>query len=233
MPTTSLCSEVNSTMLQKIENEIHNLQSFDTLDSIVQKQLLSKIRSAYAKIEDDVTRTAGLEKMLQICVGARVMLKRNKDVELGLVNGSVVTVDSFMSKDNAKTIDYVCVKFDKIDSVIKIGRESSSFEVLKGIYYTRKQFPLMPAFAITIHKSQGLSLQSAIVDVGSSTFGPGMVYVAPSRVTSLNGLHLIDIDRRKITCDKKAIAEYNRLRNKFMPHLGNLSDQGNKNQTTE
>ena len=50
-----------------------------------------------------------------------------------------------------------------------------SFNVLKGAYYTRKQFPLMPAFGITIHKSQGLSFSSVIVDAGASIFGCGMI----------------------------------------------------------
>jgi len=85
-----------------------------------------------------------------------------------------------------------------MDTVVNTERDSASVEVLKSIYYTRKQFPLMLAFAITIHKSQGLSLENAIVDAGSTNFGPGMIYVALSRVTSLNGLHLIDLDSRQV-----------------------------------
>jgi len=80
----------------------------------------------------------------------------------------------------------------------------------------------MLAFAITIHKSQGLSHENAIVDAGSTNFGPGMIYVALSRVTSLNGLHLTDLDRSKINCHQKAIKEYNRLRQLYAPHLGTL-----------
>jgi len=80
----------------------------------------------------------------------------------------------------------------------------------------------MFAFALTIHKSQGLSLQSAIIDAGSSCFGTGMVYVALSRVTALNGLHLLALDTKKIVCDRKALHEYNSLREKFVPHLGKL-----------
>jgi len=52
----------------------------------------------------------------------------------------------------------------------------------------------MLAFAIKIHKSQGLSLNTAIVDAGPTNFGCGMVYVALSKVTSLGGLHLIDLE---------------------------------------
>ena len=174
---------------------------------------------AYKKIQEDSTRTAGLELKLKLCVGARVMLKRNMDVEAGLVNGSVGTVVGFNM--NKSVCTGIVVKFDGIESSITIDRQVCSFEVLNGIYYTRKQFPLMAAFAITIHKSQGLSLQSAIVDVGRSTFGCGMIYVALSRVTSLNGLHLIELDRRKLQCDQKAICEYNRLRRQYTT-LGDL-----------
>jgi len=75
----------------------------------------------------------------------------------------------------------------------------------------------MLALAITIHKSQRLSLQTAIVNAGFSNFGPGMTYVALLRVTSLTGLHLVVFERSKVTCDQKAVKEYNRLRRLYAP----------------
>jgi hypothetical protein len=78
------------------------------------------------------------------------------------------------------------------------------------------------ATLITVHKAQGLSLQSALIDAGPTTFGSGMTYVALSRLTSMQGLHLIDFDRSKIKCERKAIIEYNRLRRTYLPYLGNL-----------
>jgi len=81
----------------------------------------------------------------------------------------------------------------------------------------------MTAFALTIHKAQGLSLQCAIVDAGSACFGPGMIYVGLSRITSLQGLHLVDIDKKKVKCDKKALTGYNRLRKLYTPQIGELS----------
>jgi len=80
----------------------------------------------------------------------------------------------------------------------------------------------MLAFSITVHKAQGLSLTSAIVDAGPASFGSGMIYVALSRVTKLEGLHLIDFDKTKIVCDQSAVTEYNRLRSLYTPHLGKL-----------
>jgi len=57
-------------------------------------------------------------------------------------------------------------------------------------YVIRKQFPSSLSYGITIHKSQRLSLQNAIMNIGNSVFSCGQVYVALSRVTSLDGLHL-------------------------------------------
>ena len=101
-------------------------------------------------------------------------------------------------------------------------RESCTFEVLKCIFSTLKQFPLILSFALTIHKSQRLSLPCAIIDVGSRCFGTEMVYVALSRVTTLQGLHLVAVDTTKIVCDRKAITEYSRLRKKYAPHLSEI-----------
>jgi len=161
------------------------------------------------------------------------MLKRNLSVEAGLVNGSFGTITGFYThhSDNGAYIQSVYVQFKNVDKPVQIERQSCTFEVLKCIFYTRKQFPFMLAFAITIHKSQGLSLSTAIVDAGPSCFGSGMSYVALSRVTSVTCLHLIDFDKSKIVCNKRAVAEYNRLRSLCVPHLGALSLKRNKKGT--
>ena len=220
MPRTEQCRQVNEEMLQELQSDVVELPAVDTLDTVVDKNLLQKVQAAYNKVDKDITRTAGLDKCLRVCVGAKVMLKRNIKVEAGLVNGAVGIVTGFDTQkvDTGLKIVAVNVQFSTNQSV-KIERQSSTFEVLRSIYYTRKQFPLILAFAITIHKSQGLSLKTAIVDVGQQCFGTGMSYVALSRVTSLDGLYLVDIAREKILANKSALVEYNRLRTLYVPHL--------------
>ena len=146
------------------------------------------------------------------------MLKRNKSVESGLVNGAVGSVVGFSENDSG--IQQILVKCDWIDAPVHVQRESCIRDVLECVFHTRKQFPLILAFALTIHKSQGLSLPCEITDVGSTCFGTGMVHVALSRVTTLHGLHLIALDTSKIVCDKSAVSEFNRLRKNIYTALG-------------
>jgi ATP-dependent DNA helicase PIF1 len=76
-------------------------------------------------------------------------------------------------------------------------------------YVGRSQIPLRVAYAITIHKSQGATLDSALIDIGGNTFEYGQAYVALSRVRSLDGLYLWKFDPRKVLCHP-AVAEFYR-----------------------
>jgi ATP-dependent exoDNAse (exonuclease V) alpha subunit len=138
MPTSALCQQVNKAMMQQIGNQVYNLKADDCLDTIVDKLMLAKTDKAYQKISEDSTRTAGLEKHLELCVGARVMLKRNRDIEIGLVNGSVGTVVGFNS---SSPVSLVKVKFDRIECPIDIERLTHSFEVLKKNLLHQKAVP--------------------------------------------------------------------------------------------
>lgn len=74
------------------------------------------------------------------------------------------------------------------------------------------QFPLMPAWAVTIHKSQGKTLGRALVDLGAGAFAPGQVYVALSRCRSLDDLRLArPLRASDIKCDPRIRAFYRKL----------------------
>jgi ATP-dependent DNA helicase PIF1 len=74
-----------------------------------------------------------------------------------------------------------------------------------------KQLSLILAYAITIHKSQGLTLDSAIIDAGDDIFADGQIYVALSRVKSLDGLFLQNFNHRKIKTNPKVIKYYKNI----------------------
>ena len=68
---------------------------------------------------------------------------------------------------------------------------------------------------MTIHKSQGLSLDRAIIDLSSLVFEEGMAYVALSRVRSLSGVHLTAFSPTSIMASRTCVEEVNRLRQKY------------------
>ena len=146
----------------------------------------------------------GLLAKLALAEGAHVMLRRNIDTKMGLVNGAISTVL------NIKPTQIV-VQFDE--------RVTSKFMIMQSFYMCRSQFPLIPTSAVKIHKSQGLSLDNTIVDLSDRVFGAGMAYVALSRVRSLSGLHLANFDPKCVIVSRRCLEEINRLRKIYRPDL--------------
>lgn len=143
---------------------------------------------------------------LKVKVGARVMLLKNLDVSMGLVNGALGTVI-----DCSK--NYVTVKFDSTELVRNIIRDIQSFEYL-GATYSRQQLPLTLAYACTIHKSQGLTLDKCVLNLSKAniyTNDYGKVYVALSRCRSLEGLFIRNIAFNVICADQEIVDWYDSL----------------------
>ncbi len=131
------------------------------------------------------------------------MLCRNIDTSQGLVNGAIGTVISIKS-----------VQFDNMSHVYDVEKVKSKFMVMK-IFVFRKQFPLILAFAVTIHKCQGLSLDCAMMDLSDEVFSPGMAYVALSRVKRLENLHLIAFNPQSVIVSSNSLQEINRFRQTY------------------
>lgn len=143
------------------------------------------------------------------------MLKKNlNNGQACLCNGALGTVKSFnYGKD--QSIISLNILFDNLNEEYQLLKVSHDYEYSKNIYVTRTQFPVSVAWALTIHKTQGLSLESAIIDIGTDIFEPGMAYVALSRIKKLKNVHLVAFDPLKLACDEASIKEYNRLCRKF------------------
>lgn len=140
--------------------------------------------------------------VLQLCVGAQVMLLHNLDLAAGLANGSRGVVIDFV--ESKPVVRFLNGEERVIDEHIWQLEQDGKLLV------TITQIPLKLAWAITCHKSQGCTLDYAEISL-KNVFEYGMAYVALSRVTSLNGMSISDIDYSKIKAHPKSVEFYKNL----------------------
>lgn len=154
------------------------------------------------EFEENFMITNGLfESRLVLKVGCQVMCIANLDIENGICNGSTGIVWKF---SNGIPI----VKFQNGKTMLMTRHTWNSDNIL-GFFIS--QIPLVLAWAVTIHKSQGATLETAEIDIGSSVFACGQTYVALSRVRSLDGLYLKSFNPRKIKTNEKVMKFYEKF----------------------
>ena len=183
-------------------------------------------------IPPDDNDCAGLPRSVKLAVGAQVMLRRNILCEDGLVNGARGIVVGFTWPNGQPTQprigqlpQNVLVKFHdpRVGCISRVSVEgdaeavpiepvTAKFYGREGVTLQRTQLPLLPCWAATIHKVQGLSLDAAVIDLGPKVFEDGMAYVALSRVRTLDGVAIIDLVSSKIKASQLATKELDRLR---------------------
>jgi len=224
LPTREHCSFLNNGILSLLPSDNISLESIDSVDC--KQSTKTKVIKKLSKLDDDSSRTAGLQKYLNVNLNCKIILQRNIDVSNGLVNGAIGTFKNIINGIDGKPQQIQVIFNEKMHN---LERVTGKFELFYGAFVFRKQFPITVAYGITIHKSQGMSLENCIVDVGNSIFSCGQTYVALSRVNSLKGLHLISFDPSNIKAQIAAIKEYNRLRAKCRPDLNKIPLKHNQN----
>lgn len=134
--------------------------------------------------------------------GCRVMLLVNMDFDRGLINGSCGVVQNI----NDDTINIT------FDNGVNTNIPMHEFEYYYNdkVVATRLQYPLKLAYGITIHKSQGMTLDKLVVDC-RRVFECGQVYVAMSRVKTLEGLYLKNFDPSQVLADNKVARFYRNI----------------------
>ena len=139
---------------------------------------------------------AGLEAIICIAQEARVMLTSNLWTEVGLVNGAMGTIKAICYQNGKAPPDLptsVTVIFDTYsgptlhDGTVPITPIRRTW-LTAGAQCSRLQLPLKLAWAVTIHKAQGLTLDKVVIDVGTKEFSSGLTFVACSRVRHLTDL---------------------------------------------
>jgi len=206
---------VNASELAKLisEEKIYNLCSADDLllekkqttkQASLKEQERKQITAEQKEIETHYLISSIMaDKEIVLKIGTQVMCIVNLDMESTepIVNGS-----------QGKVIDFVgglpLVQFNN-GAKRTVGWHvwTSEHHPTIGV----KQLPLIYAWAITIHKAQGVSLDMAQIDAGSNIFECGQTYVALSRVKSLDGLYLTAFNPQKIKVNKKVQEFYTSL----------------------
>ena len=193
-------NSINSHQLEKLPGEVH---TFTAKTGSAPSYLSAE---ALKTIIDKIDRDAPYELELNIKERCQVMLLQQQFEERaveekgktrlvrcaiqGLVNGSRGVVTGFDTDGNprVKFLNGRCL-------TIRPGKWSSDLDREDG-GVTREQIPLRLAYALTIHKAQGASLDSALIDVGPSTFEYGQAYVALSRVRNLESAYIFEVSPR-------------------------------------
>jgi ATP-dependent DNA helicase PIF1 len=169
-PTNAAAKRINEAYLSRLEGKLYQYKATTTGDY-----------NASAQPTDDA---------LALKAGAKVMLLRN-DPDKRWVNGTVATI----SRLDDKRV-WVDIEGDEHE-IEKAAWESRRYafdaeqgKVVEAVVGEFHQFPLRLAWALTIHKSQGLTLDKVYIDLGRGTFAHGQAYVALSRCRTLEGLAL-------------------------------------------
>ena len=234
--TNQQADQYNATMLQKLDTPKYIIQSSDITRDREMRQVKISLDSKKR------TDTGGLPSHLTITENAYVRLTSNIDVTDGLANGVRGIIHKIIINEDG-TVNTVLVKFDNkgigqkakasspynrtYGDAIPIHRHGVSFQH-RNITIFCSQFPLVLSWASTIHSVQGLTVDKIVVDL-SKIFAAGQAYVALSRVTSLEGLQILNYNSAAIKKDKRVDTEMLRLQQRpitfALPIIPTLPEQ--------
>lgn len=197
----------------------HNYKA-DAINREELKRLPGPLFNYIGVVEGDFNeKNSPADQSLQLKKGAKVMFIRNDSGdERSYYNGKLATVSSLSAEK-------ITVTFDDTGSSYELKRETwrnirynynrEDDSVEEEVLGSFSQFPIRLAWAITIHKSQGLTFERVVVDAGDS-FAAGQVYVALSRCTSLSGLVLRShISFQQISTDERVLQHARQLQNEM------------------
>ena len=223
-------NQYNVTRLNQIPVQQYILTAIDQYPPHVSKQDIDRV------LARSRSETGGLDYQISIKEGCRVMLTTNIDIADRLINGQMETVIKIEVDGNTKKTNIVYIKFDDSEAgKDAIAKHSNNFAhnnqavpivpVLTKIKVKpgkpsspeiqRTQFPLKLAYAFIVHKVQGLTLKNVVISfdlLKQRSFNYGQIYVALSRSTTLQGLHILgNIEMKHVKANPRVDKEYERL----------------------
>ena len=196
-------SDIKPTLLYPTKKYADQVNQFENLTLDTEGTIYNKMYQSgeMAYILAELEKQKGMfEETITLKIGSQVMCIANLDQEAEIVNGS----------------QGVIIGFDKGNPIVKFNKATRTIEphIWKNDKYEDygiQQIPLILSWAITIHKAQGITLDEACINIGSSVFEYGQTYVALSRIKTLDGLYIKSLDISKIKANPKVIAFYKNI----------------------
>ena len=209
-PTKRQVEFINKENMKKLDTEerkfgykiAQNLQNFEGND--MNKRPTDEQKNMEIKY---ILQNSLFDEEVTLKVGSQVMCIANIDMDNGICNGSQGVITEFTSDpetgDCLPTVEFLNGVKMKIPYKTWISERVAGVGVM--------QIPLILSWAVTIHKSQGATLDLVQIDAGSDIFECGQTYVALSRVKTLDGLYLTSFNPQKIKVNKKVKEYYKSL----------------------
>jgi ATP-dependent DNA helicase PIF1 len=199
---------INNRELSKlVKNETHVYKSrFRIMSNDIEKNgIISDAQKEL--LRNRINNACPAMDNLVLPLGAQVMVIYNINLEEQIVNGTRGVVIGFAENEMRSPVIRLLDKRE-----ITVEQVSWEYKEYKSsISIIKTQIPLIPAYALTIHKCQGATLDMAIIDAGDSIFEYGQLYTALSRVRSLDNLYLVNFSEKGIMCNPKVKSFYGNL----------------------
>lgn len=195
--TNEECEAFNQKRIKQIDGKLYTFEA----------EIRGKRNHKYKHDKEAIVRDCIAKQILQLKINTKVIALCN-DPKMRYMNGSIGYVTACDEKNYI-----VSVRFDNNKDTIKLRRHVWMRMGFDGKPKAKfKQIPLLPAYALTIHKSQGMTLDSAVIDC-KNIFACGQLYVALSRVRKLENLKVMNFDKKQIIVSKEVKTYYNALKN--------------------
>lgn len=206
VPTKVKASQINDYFIDRIKSKkyIYKTVYKEKLDTLSknEKLKLDLMSESEKENEYELIKKSTLSKdNLILKKGAFVMSITNLDLSLGIANGTTGIIVDF-TDEHLPIVEFNGKK-------ITINKKEWKSENVPGI--SIYQIPLILAWGITIHKAQGLTLDKAIIDIGNDIFEAGQMYVALSRIKTLDGVYLKEFDINNLKINKNVLNFYKQL----------------------
>lgn len=211
-PTRNKVDSINASEMCKLSgDEVEYKLKYHADLEMTPNERLIRLNYSPEQIKTELEYLKGnlrCDENIRLKIGSQVMCIVNIELTNGemLCNGSQGIVVRFSTMDKKQPV----IRFNN-GYEMTMNYHIWPSENIPGVGVS--QLPLILAWALTIHKAQGATLDVAEIDAGSGIFECGQTYVALSRVKSLEGLYLTSFDARKIKINKKVQEFYQELAN--------------------